>query len=192
MSYEKRILDIGEKNNGYITNSLLTLNEIPTIYLTRMANKNILQKLDSGIYILNNFIDDDFYTYFLKYSKLIYSRTSALYLNGLYNKQLEYLEANFPYTYNISKIKKIRCHPICDWKYDLGIIEIETPAGNLVKTYDMERCICDLFVYNDLDNEGVKFAIERYKKVGINHDKLYEYAKKLGVYKELRAIFEVI
>ncbi len=157
-----------------------------------MLNEGLIQKLDNGIYILNDYFDDEFYTFSLKYSKLIFSRTSALYLNGLYNKQLEYLEANFPYSYNVSKIKGLCCHQICSSKYDLGVIEIQTPAGNIVKTYDKERCICDLYLYDDLDNERIRYAISEYKRQGINHDKLFEYAKKLGIYDKIKAIFEVI
>ena len=75
----------------------------------------------------------------------------------------------------------------------LRITEIETAFGNKVICYNKERCICDLFIRpNNYDYEDRVYAIEEYKTNYLNFDKLYEYAKLLGVYKIVKSVFEVV
>ena len=46
--------------------------------------------------------------------------------------------------YNNPKLKKHNVFYVDDKFYDVGITEVETPQGNKVKAYDIERCICDI------------------------------------------------
>ena len=192
MSYIERIYQIGKENNGYITNKDLLGKDIPTIYLTRLSRNGLISRIDNGIYLMNEYFQDDFYTLSLKYSRMIFCRKSALYLHDLTNTQIEYLQGNFPYGYNITNVQGVKGYVVGKTKYSIGICNIKTPLGNIVKTYDKERCICDLFIYNDFDNEETRYIIRSYKEGGINRDVLYSYAEKLGVLEKIKAIFEVI
>jgi hypothetical protein len=71
--------------------------------------------------------------------------------------------------------------------YELGLIQIDTPMGNKVKAYDMERCICDIIrSKNRMDSEHVKHSIREYvKRKDKDLVKLSKYAEKLGVKKEV-------
>ena len=192
MSYVNQIYNLGIKNNGYITNKMLLENNIPTIYLSRLLSKGMIDKIEQGIYLLKDYFEDDFYTLSLKYSRLVFSKKTALYLNELTNQQLEYLEGDFPTGYNVSNVKNIKSYVVSNKKYNIGLTEVITPLGNKVKCYNKERCICDLFVYNKNDIEEVKYVIFNYKEMGINYDLLYEYAEELGVKDKVKSIFEVI
>ena len=47
----------------------------------------------------------------------------------------------------------------------MGITEIETPMGNKVKLYDVERCICDIIrSKNRIDSDQIKHSIREYIK----------------------------
>lgn len=186
------ILDIARANNGYLYGDIIKINKIKSIYINRLYKSGILKKIDRGIYVLDDTIEDSLYIKSLKYKKIIYSGVTALYLNGLSNKGYSYCEATFPYGYNVKIDGVLMKHTRKD-TFNLGASNIETMFGNKVKAYDKERCICDLFIRpNNYDYEDRVFAINEYKSYYLDYDKLYNYAKKLGVYDEVKNVFEVI
>lgn len=81
--------------NGYIFTKILKDNNIPTIYLTRLCKKVSIKRVAYGIYILSDYIEDEFYINYLKNKDLIYTNSSALYLHGLTHKQLDTYQVNF-------------------------------------------------------------------------------------------------
>lgn len=179
--------------NGYIFTKDVTDNNIPTIYLTRLCEKEEIMKISRGIYILPEYVEDELYVNYLKNKDLIYTNNTALYLQGLTQKQFDKFQVNFLYGKNVSKIKNL------DYKvlrnktvYELGKEFVLTPMGNLVPCYDKERSICNLFMNNFCDEEVKAFAIREYIKRYLNIDKLYDYAKKLKVYEKIKNIFEVL
>ena len=65
--------------------------------------------------------------------------------------------------------------------------------GHLVKSYDMERCICDIIKSKKrMDFELVKYSIKTYlKRKDKNLVKLSTYANILGIRKEVAYYLEV-
>ena len=76
--------------------------------------------------------------------------------------------------------------------YELGKEFVLTPMGNLVPCYDKERSICNIFMLDFCDEEVKAFAIKEYKNKHLNINKLYDYAKKLNIYDDVKNIFEVL
>ena len=190
---EKDILDISNNNNGYLYSDLLKQYNIDSSYISRLAKKGEITKVAPGIYITKKTIEDEFYINSIRYSKIVYSGDTAIFLNGLSNKQFPELEASIPYGTHIPKIEGFIVRQSRSQNFSLGIAEIETPFGNKVRCYDKERCICDLFIRPDnYDYEDRVYAIKEYKNNYLNFDKLYEYAKILGVYEIVRSVFEVV
>ncbi len=186
------IIKIGEINDGYITSREVNARGIPTVYLSRMVTDRIINKLSYGIYILNGYPEDEIYTAALRYNRAVFSRRTALYLNGITNRQFECIEANFPAKYNTSKVQGMKCYKPCDELYELGKVLAVTPLGHAVKSYSIERCICDLFYYDDFDIEDKSYAIKAIDKNKINYDKLFSYAKIMRVLPQVKSVFEVI
>ena len=175
-------------NGGYITSKNLTDLGIHRMYLKIMLDKHMIEKVNRGIYISSKTLEDSFFTFQLRYPKVIFSRFTALYFYGL----TEIIPYNFDLTmdnnYHVDKINKnhniIRCKKEL---LDLGLTEVETPYGHKVKAYDRERCICDIIKYkNKLDLEQVKKSVKMYLK-DKNKDliKLSEYSKIMGINKEV-------
>ena len=78
-------------------------------------------------------------------------------------------------------------------EYSLGIKETRTMFGNVVKTYDEERTICDLIKYRDkYDSETFVKAIRIYAKNINDQIKLMKYARILGVEKKVFEIMEIL
>lgn len=191
MDYIKTIIDYMEKNNGYITNKAVKGMGIPTVYLTRMVNKKQVNKVDRGIYVLPTIFEDELYTYYLRYQKIIYSGNTALVLNGMSNRSLRDIEANVTYNYNTHRITEIDVFRVNDTVYNLGKVFIETEFGNQVPTYDKERVLCDIFIQDNLDSEALNYAIKSARSKKINYEKLYEYAIKLNVYEKIKLLLEL-
>ena len=187
---ENRIIELAI--NGHILSKDVKENNIPTIYLSRLEKKGKIKKVSRGIYVLNDYIEDYFYIYASQYSKLVYTNLTALYLNNLTNRQFTGYEAIFPYGTNTKDI------PIKGYvtrnkdMYELGIDYILTPYGNKVKCHDRERCICNVFLFNLVDEEEKAYIIKEYIQNYLNIEKLYSYAKKLGCYERIKDIFEIV
>ena len=78
--------------------------------------------------------------------------------------------------------------------YELGLIEVKTKFGNKVKTYNLERSICDVIKFRKrLDLDMVKYSIKKYLKSNKrNMKKLLEYAEKLGIKDEVIDIVSLL
>ncbi len=185
------LIDIAKKNNGYLFYKDLKRKGIPSITLIRHERKGVFKKVSRGIYLLADQIEDPFYIFSKMYSKLVFSHSTALYLQGLSNRQFQGFEATFPHSSRIPSNTELVCHTTRTSNYKLGIQQVKTPYGNEVPCYDTERCICDIFVYEDIEYEDKMFAINQYSK-NIDYDKLYAYAKKLKVYDRVHDVFEVV
>lgn len=190
---KEQILKIANDNNGYLYSDIIKDNNISTAYICRLVEDKELSKVARGIYITKKGIEDEHYINQLLYSRIIYSGQTALFLNGLSNKRYFDKEVVVPYGSTVPKIKGYKVIVSRKDTFDLGETLVKTTFGNKVRCYDKERCICDLFIRPDnYDYEDRVFAINEYKNNYLNIKKLYEYAKKLKVYDDIKNVFEVI
>ena len=187
---------IFKKNKGYITREDIDRNNIPSWFLSDFVKKNNLTKFAPGFYADESYIVDEYYLLQKRYPKFIFSGMSSLFLHSLTDKVVEDMEVVAPQGYNPSREKKnnLSIRRISDKNsYFLGIEEKKTMYGNIVKTYDPERTICDLIKYRDkYDIEVFIKAIKKYVKKYNNQTKLMRYAKALNVEKKVFEIMEVI
>lgn len=192
MNYQEKIISLAQQNNGYIITNNIEKEGIPRQHITNLVNKGIVKKLGYGVAILSNCQEDELYTLSLKYSKIVYSHRTALYLNNMTNRQLDCIEVNIPFYYNIRNSNGFKYYKVSNEKLIIGETELQTNYGNKVKSYDKERCVCDLFLYDDFDNEEKAYAVKKYREGRIDYDKLFDYAKKLRVLIQVKSVFEVL
>ena len=81
-----------------------------------------------------------------------------------------------------------------DNTYNLGIAEVKTIQGNVVKVYDIEKTVCD-FIRNreKIDSESFVKCINWYKKrkdKKINN--LMKYAKMMKIDDKVNSLMEVV
>ena len=183
-----------ERNNGYITAKELEDFGISRNYLSIMTKKNMIEKVAKGIYIDSAKIEDVYYVLSVSTPKVIYSHMTALYFHNL---SIKAPDSSFDITvtkkYNNPKLKKHNVFYVDDKFYDVGITEIETPQGNKVKAYDIERCICDIIRSRKrMDSEHIKHSVKEYiKRKDKDLVKLSNYAKKMGIKEEVMNYIEV-
>ena len=78
--------------------------------------------------------------------------------------------------------------------HDVGIVTMNTPFGNSVPVYDMERTICDLIrSRSGIEMQTFQDALKQYaKRKDKNLRKLMRYAQMFRVEKLLRQYLEVL
>lgn len=178
------IQELMKKNNGYITSKELDMFDIHRMYLSIMQEKGMIEKVSPGIYIDSNKIEDSYYVFSLSMPNVIYSHMTALYFYGLSIKAPnDIYDITVKRSYNSVHLKKHNVFYVDNDNYELGLTEVETPMGNKVKAYDIERCICDIIrSKNRMDSEHIKYSVREYiKRKDKDIVKLSSYAEKLGV-----------
>ena len=187
------IIELANLNNGYLTPKLIKDNGIYTSYIHRLVDAGELFRVERGIYITKNGVEDEFYINNLKYTNIVYSGVTAIFLNGLSNMQSPEKEVSISPGINIPKLEGYTIKQSRKDTFYLGITMVETPFGNKVRCYDKERCICDLCIRPDnYDYEDRVYAINTYKNEYLNFDKLYNYASILGVLDKVKSVYEVV
>ena len=188
------IESIMKMNNGYVTSKELSNLGIHRMYLNIMKEKGMIERVGNGIYIDSNKIEDSYFVFGLELSNIIYSHMTALYFHGLSIKAPnDKYDITVPNNYFNYKIKNHNVFYVDKDIYELGLIQIDTPMGNKVKAYDMERCICDIIrSKNRIDSEFVKHSVREYiKRKDKDLIKLSKYADKIGIKKEVMDFMEV-
>ena len=139
-------------------------------------------------------IEDSYFTFNLELPNVIYSHMTALYFHGLSIKAPDNkCDITVPNNYFNYKLKNHNVFYVDKEIYNMGLTEVETPYGNKVRVYDIERCICDIIrSKNRMDLEHIKYSIRSYiKRKDKNINKLSEYAKKLGIKEEVMNYMEI-
>ncbi len=196
MKFEDKVIELLRKNDGVITTKEVVDNGIPRIVLTRLINKNIIIRESHGLYVLSGELGDEYYSLIYNIPQAIFSHLTALYFHNLSDR--------VPLTYDITVSKEYRgrleqdssinLYKVDKSVLDLGRIEMKSPQGQNIFVYDIERCLCDLIKDKDnVDFELLKKAFVEYYRVDKNDTfKLYQYANKLGIEKEVNEFMEAL
>lgn len=166
MDYRGIIESKLEENNGILLSRDIKACNIPSIYLTRMVNEGILTRISRGVYLSTKGDYDEYYLFQKQYGVPIFSYASALYLHQFTDDIYPTLEVTVYKGYNVHRFNNVNIvHYVTKDIYELGITECKTVYDNPVKTYDLERTICD-FVKNrnKVDTELFSKTIYRYMR----------------------------
>jgi predicted transcriptional regulator of viral defense system len=196
MTGVEELKKVVEKHDGVVTTKLVEKYGIHREYLRKMVKKGELERVSHGVYITPDIWEDQMMILQLKKRKIIYSHETALFLHDLTDRDPIKYVVTVPYGYNPSRLKDegLIVHSVKKELYLLGKITKETSFKHEVRTYDIERTICDILRdRNNQDPNVVNEAIKRYlHRKEKNLNKLMKYAKLLRIEKVLRPYLEVI
>lgn len=182
------IQELMNANNGYVTSKMISELGIHRMYLNIMKEKGIIEKVGNGIYMDSKKIEDSYFTFNIELPNIIYSHMTALYFHGLSIKTPDSCyDITVPNNYFNYKIKNHNVFYVDKEIYNMGLVEIETPIGNKVKAYDIERCICDIIRSRKrMDLEHIKYSVREYLKRKDNDlIRLSSYAEKMNIKEEV-------
>lgn len=190
MDNELKIKEFLKNNSGYIsTSDFLKLN-ISKPLIKKYLDSGLIRKASHGLYMDSDLLEDEYYIIQRKYSNVIFSHYTALYLlDFLY---IEPTKIDISVERNKRVNGDYNIHYNSDRYFDIGITETKTRYGNTVKIYNVERCICDIF-RNESENN-----IELQNNVLDNYfaskdkdiKRLLEYSKIFNIYEKVNTLVE--
>lgn len=196
MGATEEIIKMAKGNNGTVTTAMVVAAGFSRGNIKYLVDKGIIEKSSRGIYILPEVWDDEIFNLQNRFKRGVYSHETALFLWDLTDRTPNRYHMTFPMNYNLTNPKKenIRCVQCKKEIYDLGIEEVTTPGGNIVRVYSVERTLCDILkTHSHVD---IQVVTEAFKRYAANSNKnipvLSEYAKLLKVETKLRSYLEVL
>ncbi len=196
MSVENKIINLMNKNKGYITTKMISENNIARFFLTKMVNEKKLEKVGRGLYMDPAYFTCDYYKYQTISKYCIYSLETALYLHDLSDRVPIQYNISVPRNYSgiLTKFDDIKLNYVSDEIYNVGVININSPFDMPIRVYDLERTICDIIKYKSkVDIEIFSTALRRYSK--LENKNLYNlicYAKLLNIETKVRDYMEIL
>lgn len=184
------------QGNGYIRRSdALRLGLSATYFYEFVENHSLIQ-VARGLYKTEAAWDDELYEISALNQKVCFSHETALYLNGLMEREPFEITVTAPRGYNATHLRRrqIRVFQLEEELYLLGKSKQPTPLGNMVAAYDKERSICDLLRNKKhTDSQIFQTAIKLYflgqeKNVPL----LMKYARRFGIEDMMRQYAEVL
>lgn len=186
------------KNNiGILTSKEAKAAGVAYKTLQRMYQDGEIEKLEQGLYMDPDQMEDEYILTQYRCKKGIFSHETALYFHDLTDRTPIQFMLTIPSGYNTRLLKekeKYKFFYINDKLHTLGRITMETPFGHQVYVYDKERTICDCLKKKDqLDTDLVNEAIKRYMKTsGADYSKLLKYAEGFNIKEMVRKYMEVL
>lgn len=185
-----------QENNGYLFTAQVERAGISRTYLARFVHENDLEKVAKGIYISQDTWADELYILQVCNPKIIYSGETALYLQGMMDREYADICITVPPRFNQTRLrnKGVIVHQEKQVIYQLGIVEVETNYGNIVRTYDKERCICDMIKYRkkmevqQFQTAMKTFMCDKTKSMS----RLIQYGEQLKIRDEIMKYVEVM
>ena len=196
-NYEKIINFISEKGN---TIKIFDFKEakIGFYYINKLIEDNYITRIGRGLYKKSNSFSDDYFIIQNRYKNAIFSFNTALFFLNKTEVTPSIIDITIPNDYNVKSINssQIRVHYTSRKNINLGVIEIISPFGNKIKSYNLERTICDIVKNKnkcglDIEQRN-KIIRESFINGNINVTTIIQYAKKLKCEKKIRAIMEVM
>lgn len=162
-----------------------------------MEQNGEIERVSRGVYrSAATFIEDEMFSFQSRYSSTIFSHETALYLHDLTDRAPLAYSITVPSGYHSQFLNNSghKIFYISRNLFDLGIVSMNTPHGNQVRTTDLERTICDIVrSRNQIDIQVRNAALKRYvQNKDRNLDRLYAYAKHFHIQNIIRKYLEIL
>lgn len=191
-----KIRKILRNQNGILLTSDLVKHGIPRAYLSVLEKSGEIERISRGVYSASNYFTDEMFGLQARYKVAIFSHESALYLLDLTDRTPLFYSVTVPAGYNATSLKGsgAKVYFVNRKLYLLGSIVMKSPLGNDIKTFNLERTICDVLrSRNQIDVQLINDALKRYVvKKERNIDLLYNYARQFKIQQIMREYIEVL
>jgi len=184
------------ENNGILKTSDAINANISKPYFLEYVKRLNLKRVSHGIYMADDAWRDEMYLLQLRLNSAIFSHESALYLLNLSEREPLQFSITMKAGYNSSKLKQegIKVYTVKPDLFEVGLVNSNSPNGNVLRTYNAERTVCDLIrSRSNIEIQDLQSAIKGYTRLEQkNLPLLMRYAKMFRVEKLLRQYLEVL
>ena len=197
MKDKKLVFELMKKNNGVIEAEKAAEFGIDNKILQRLHRSGDIERVEHGIYIDPDFIEDEYLITQYRCKKGVYSHETALFFHDLTDRTPFRLMLTIPSGYNTRLLKeksKYKFFYINKKQHEIGQAYLLSPYGNEISVYNKERTICDCIRKKEqLDTNLVTTAIKRYMKDSeADFTRLLEYAEIFKVRTLVKQYMEVL
>jgi len=185
-----------EQNKGYLTAKDARENGLDNKTLQRMAERGLIERTAHGLYNGADIFPDPLLIAQHRCPKGVFSHETALFLHDLSDRDPLRIMMTIPAGWN----SKLLLDDSMLFFYStpkymgLGICDVSTLSGAIIRAYDIERTICDCVRYIDkLDRDLVLTALKWYaKSKDRNSSKLLDYASVFKIRDIVHRYLEVL
>jgi len=196
LSQLERVRKLLKDQHGTLLTSDLAKFNIPRIYLSILEHNGEIERVSRGIYRLVASIDDEMFNFQVRYKSSIFSHETALYLHDLTDRTPLSYSISIPVGYHSISLNEggHKIFFVNRALFALGVILMQSPHGNEIRTTNLERTICDVLrSRNQMDIQFVNEALRKYViHKDRNIDQLYTYAKQFRIQNIVREYIEIL
>jgi len=196
MNHMERLADMIRQNQGLIKTSQAEEAGIPRKYLSLMAQTGKLERLSQGIYLSPDAFEDRLYRLQQRCTGGIFSHETALFLNGLSDREPITSMMTVQSGYNAHRLsdEPIKLFYIKHELHDLGETGMATAFGRPIRCYNRERTLCDMIrSRSQMDPALLNAAFKTYIRLKEkNISQMLSYSDKLGIQNLVRNYLEVL
>lgn len=189
-----------EANGGRATTGMARGAGFSSSMLQLLVAQGAAVKESRGVFALADTPLDDFAVIALRWPKVVFSYSSALYLHGLVDFIPGACEFSIPRGYKpdaiLEEFPGCLIHYESPSTYQLGQAGGRSPSGTCLRLHDCERCICDVLLARKKGNADAQLmgqAMRSYFGSPVRDlPRLARYATAMGVSAELGIYLEVL
>ena len=191
-----RIQQIMKQHGGIATTAQIEAGGVNRVLLKGFVEGGQIVRERRGVYALPGHVEDDMTRLQLKYPKGVFSLGTALWLHKITDRTPIRYTLTFPQGYHAASLKNedIDCVFAKKELWSIGLITMKNCFGDMVRTYDMEKTMCDILrKYGSLDIQLITDAFKQFAgRRDKDLDRLTRYAVLLRIEKPLRRYLEVL
>jgi hypothetical protein len=188
--------DLIQKNNGFVRTSDAEKAGVSRPHFMTYTRNRGLVRVAHGLYMSEDAWDDGLYVIQTRYPAAVFSHETALFLCGLAEREPLAYSLTLKAGANATGLTKdgVKVYKVKDELFDVGIIEAKSPVGHALRSYNLERTICDLVrSRRNIEVQDFQSAIKEYvRRKGRNIPQLMRYAELFSVSKMIRQYMEVL
>lgn len=184
------------RNHGALTTKQANAIGISNERLRLLVKSGDLERVAHGVYISPDDFPDKMYVAQQRRRQIIYSHETALFLNGLTDRDPISYAVTVPTGYNTKTLREdgLTVFIVKRHLHEMGAVHLQTIFGNTVNAYGLERTVCDCIrSRNQMDIAVVTDAVKRYtKRSDKDLNVLMQMAKDFRIMKLVRSYMEVL
>lgn len=196
MSQFQQLDQLMERQDGMLRTGQALAAGISKPVFYQFVQSRGLEQAAHGIYLSKDAWVDAMYLLHLRCPQAVFSHETALFFHDLTDREPNPYSITVKTGYNPASLQAdgIKVYTIKKELHDVGIVTMNTPFGNSVPVYDMERTICDLIrSRSGIEMQTFQDALKQYaKRKDKDLRKLMRYAQMFRVEKLLRQYLEVL
>ena len=165
-AYERLDL-LFEQNNGILKTAQVLENGITKSAFYTYAKQRGVEQAAHGVYVSSDAWTDAMYLLHLRCAQAVFSHESALFFHDLTDREPNPYSITVKTGYNPASLQAdgIKVYTIKKELHDVGIVTMNTPFGNPISVYDMERTICDIVrSRSGIEMQTFQDALKQYTK----------------------------